>query len=273
LSNKKHKQKHYHPHGSGQDHSNPTTGPTDHCNFNPGSVYTVRIEPSAEDQKNQADQTAFWIRQLRLALILNVITALAALAAIVYGFVAYKQWQDAGKNFRIDQRPWVVVNPATKPEEVKETENGEMRGNLLISNIGKTVARNVRGVFRLELISKQLGGDPDVSQESSDLYHPPVHYEFGTLWPNSAPLPLHVPMLKKLPGQEKPITDHDTMAVRLDADMYMRVHGTITYVDAFGHDHWTKFCGTIKGGPYPTGHDASTPSKKCIEYNDSDNND
>ena len=34
-------------------------------------------------------------RQLRLAHILNFITALAALAAIAYSFVAYRQWQDA----------------------------------------------------------------------------------------------------------------------------------------------------------------------------------
>lgn len=102
----------------------------------------------------------------------------------------------------------------------------------------------------------------------------PKHYAFGALWPNRPPLRLHVSMLKKLAGQDTPVTDNEAMAaVHLDANTYLRVHGTITYVDGFGHDHWTKFCASIRGGPLPLEHEASTPSKKCVQYNDADNND
>jgi hypothetical protein len=78
LSNKWHKKSKNQKAPS--DHEKPTY----HGNINWPSVYPVKIEPSAQDDQRNTDQNNYWGRQLRIAIVLNVITGFAAIVGL-YG--------------------------------------------------------------------------------------------------------------------------------------------------------------------------------------------
>jgi hypothetical protein len=130
--------------GAGNGGTNNDPKPSTDCKYDPASVQSVAIKETPNDEKWKSDQRTFWERQLGCATRLNIITAIgvlfagiAAVGALFYGWVAYRQWSDANKNFRVDERAWVYVNAAMpgflKPNEPPITQ-------VTLGNSGKTPA-------------------------------------------------------------------------------------------------------------------------------------
>jgi hypothetical protein len=54
----------------------------------------------------------------------------------------------------------------------------------------------------------------------------------------------------------------------LDGKAYVAFYGRISYFDIFGTFHWVNFCGFGS----PSSKSIMVNTKKCVDYNDIDNN-
>jgi hypothetical protein len=185
--------------------------------------------------------------------------------------IAQKQAQAAQESvqviqgqMRLDQRPWLYIPSGS--EKIEPYVIGkEIAGELYIVNSGKSLARNVVTKFRLHMLLK--GEEPDFNYH--DPSFPPIISKMGTIFPNEAPRYLRVPVVTTLGGEKLRVTlpqqDFDSLA---KDEEHAVIYGTVDYDDAFGHHHWTHYCGgIIPGQAFP-----NAPSKKCVEYNDADHN-
>jgi hypothetical protein len=185
--------------------------------------------------------------------------------------IAQKQAQAAQESvkaiqgqMRIDQRPWLYIPSGS--EKIEPYVLGkEIADELYIVNSGKTLARNVITKFRLHMLLK--GEEPEFNYH--DPFFPPIVSKMGTIFPNEAPRSLRVYVITTVAGEKLRVTlpqrDLDALA---KGEEHAVIYGTIEYDDTFGHHHWTHYCGgTILGQAFP-----NAPSKKCVEYNDTDHN-
>ena len=137
-----------------------------------------------------------------------------------------------------------------------------------IVNSGKTPAYDLDGLLTVNLLKD--GEQPVFVYKNGT--HPGYHFNGKTYSPNSptdfswAVLPIFVPKTDPI----NPILA--TSAIRRgmqDGSLYIVVNGKITYKDAFGVDHWIKFCAYSHTA-------AAVPMKvtadSCGPYNDVDKN-
>src|SRR6266446_3474094 len=97
---------------------------------------TVRF-PDDVLRKSQAEND----RQYSVHNSIRWATWLAFVAATIYGFIAYFQWQDSHDNFVVNQRAWIG---ADRPVEVNSivlaAERGKVTYIITIKNFGNSVA-------------------------------------------------------------------------------------------------------------------------------------
>jgi hypothetical protein len=187
-----------------------------------------------------------WIRDNANAVI-AVFTIVIAVIAFIQGLIYNAQLRE----MRIDQRAWVAVKftPLAGP-----VVGQLVPAPIIVVNVGKTVAKNAKGwVFvRPVPISTTIDvSDPSTLKLSSVAPGEPIpawtEYENGVLYPNDVgPIP-GAAMVNTPVGARNPVPtkwDQTLQDKWNNGDIYLAIHGKLTYEDAAGRQHWTTFCFT-----------------------------
>lgn len=244
--------KHRNSKPSTQRHPTTNAQPSQHCNFDPGAVYTVRMQPDANSNERYAEEKTYRAKQIRLAKALNLITAFAGGFAALYAGVSIAQWQDLRHNFVIEQRAWMQMT-ALFPASI--TEDSVVGGVVInVKNTGKSPALRsyLNGVFTIVAADKEPPFDYSGYHATSDisLLFPggetasPVRlYETNT----NSPRQLTKPELRQL----------------IEGKAYLAFFAQIVYRDSFGI-HWTRQCVWNEYSRTPT---ATFAADQCIAWN------
>lgn len=141
----------------------------------------------------------------------------AFLFAIGYAIITYFQWRDVSKNFRTDERAWVVPSDAID----EKTSTGETYFKVTFKNSGHTPAlRTHAWIGTTPDFNKIPDRDPIVIKGQIDSL---VLAPEGTGNTSTPPFP-----------------DEVIDSIRHGARLY--IYGTVAYGDVFGKDHWSQFC-------------------------------
>lgn len=199
-----------------------------------------------------------------------VIAVIAGIQACIYG--SQLTW------LRIDERAWLAVKftPFYGP-----SVNSKVLAPILTMNTGKTVAKDIEGwiFFRPVPIGTMIDLSEYKRVEPSSLPSgEPIpawtKFKTGVIFPNDQ-LPTPQAAIAKTPaGRDAPqefTWDQPSQDQWLRGDIYLALHGKITYKDAAGNPHWTTFCNVFMAPS--TGKNVSRDtSDACIRYNTVDNN-
>jgi hypothetical protein len=224
----------------------------------------------SEDERNMPTkaQIAQGIRENANAVI-AIFTIVIAAAAILQVFIYCSQltW------LRIDERAWLAVKftPFYGP-----TVGSKVLAPMFTMNTGKTVAKNVEGwaFFRPVPIANRIDLSEYKKVEASSLPggEPlPAWTKFwtGVVFPNDQ-LPTPQIAIAKTPvGSDNPMAftwDQPSQDQWLRGEIYLALHGKITYNDAAGNAHWTTFCSIFMAAG--TGKNVSKDtSDACVAFN------
>jgi hypothetical protein len=229
-------------------------------------------EAKAESGKNHTTQEgirkATWAA-VGAASVYAVITLFMWCAMIQQNKIAGTALQKSTDSFRMDERAWIEIEP------IKGSPFSPRIGNIgagfiypiYIKNVGKTVARNIqlRGMRNGFDAHIEFGDDPkQVAWEQDQLLMGKVA--------NTEKMPLQNPIPKVLgPQATSPIPvmffGQEPQVFTSKSGTSERVHyivGRIDYADAFGIQHWHKFCFFISNPKGELWH--------CKEGNDEDDN-
>ncbi len=185
----------------------------------------------------------------------------AVVVVAAYTTIAYFQLKATLRIMRVEQRAWIV--PSYSAMNLKTGEVIFLQ--MFCTNAGKTPAKNIQGVFRMEAI--RYADEPafdysskQKSEENSNVIFPGDHITLG------------VPLLKEGTGTNtaEPIAFTDDLNKRfLDREIVFITYGKVTYEDAFGEKHWVTFCSSTV--PARTGMiSRSVARQKCSQYNNVD---
>jgi hypothetical protein len=166
-------------------------------------------------------------------------------------------WRDSHNNFIVDERAWVSV-----PVPTMYPLNGtSIPAVTQITNSGRTPAKHVEGDVVATVLNK--GEEPTLGDFS--VGHPHERLYVGPVFPG-APIPITITVAQYGPKTAETIVPDDALRQDIaNGRRFIIFYGRITYYDVFGVQHWTQFC---------TGSGAAIVGslKKCISYNDVDNN-
>jgi|ERR1017187_1937298 hypothetical protein len=176
---------------------------------NPGPVQT-------DDPKNKWYKSfSGWKTRLEIV---------AIFAGIGYAYVTYRQWHDLRHNFEVDQRVWLGVTEVATPRELHE--GTVLNSTVILVNQGKTPAYNVVQQAGFRII--KAGGPFDPAREVNSSALSPQ----GIIMPTGK-RELSICTLGAI-GQKR--------ADELNSGEYrLYLFGRITYDDAFGKHHQTRF--------------------------------
>lgn len=235
--------------------------------------------------------------ELIWAVFKGALEAWGIVAVILYTIFAYQQWQemttanaismgnyrrariDANgqlkesriqtettlRVMRVDQRPWIYI-PNQNETFPDITDKAPLVYDVKVSNVGKTVAREVASIFVLAIVRK--GKEPNYRFDDPD--YPAVHSRLGAVFPSDPVRPVQAALVKISDGH--PIKRWPTHEEWIDiaiGNAYIVVYGQVNYIDGFGRSHWTRHC----AGIVPISQPPHAPSKTCVDYNDTDHND
>jgi hypothetical protein len=228
----------------------------------------------SEEQGQMPTKTEIgdWIRNnanVVIALFTIVIAVIAGMTGCIYN--SQLNW------IRIDERAWLAVKftPFFGP-----TVGNKVPAPILTMNTGKTVAKDIKGwvFFRPVPIATTIDLSDYKKVEASSLPagEPlPAWTKFwtGVVFPNDQ-LPMPQIAIAKTPvGRDSPeefTWDQASQDQWTRGEIYLALHGKITYNDAIGNPHWTTFCATFMAPG--TGKMVSRDTyDKCVGYNTVDN--
>ncbi len=228
-----------------------------------------RIQES-EDHRHMPTKTqiAEWIHgnaNAVIAIFTIVIAVIAGIQACIYS--SQLTW------LRIDERAWPAVKftPFYGP-----AVGSKVPAPIITMNTGKTVAKDIKGwvFFRPVPIATPIDlGDYRRAEASSLPSGEPLpawtKFETGVIFPNDQ-LPTPQAAIAKTPaGRDKPEAftwDQPSQDQWIRGDIYLALHGKITYTDAAGNPHWTTFCNIFMAAG--TGKNVSKDtSDACTAFN------
>lgn len=248
-------------HGKNQSSANQKQGELD--NDRPDKFHItnepLRIEtgfsPSVIEKYDAANQETTTREKKK-----NRLEILALIGLFVYCCLTFWQGWLTRSSIRYNERAWLgCVLPANFPLEGLTSP-----ANLQVTNFGKTPAREVKG----EIIATELMKGEQPAFDFS-LGHPHNNFYAGAVFPTS-PLPVSINVQRY---GAKTATAISSAELRQDLESqrsYIIFYGRITYTDIFGKKHWTQFC--TGSGKAMEGTVVEDTVKKCVEYNDVDNN-
>jgi hypothetical protein len=178
-------------------------------------------------------------------------------AGIVYAIVTVFQWRDLRRNFTIDQRAWLQVRdkePTYRPklEDFRNAVGPGYRFEIPRDaiNIGRTPAVKVYVHTAAEVVDREKA--PTFN------YGNGLDTDTGILFPNTP--------RDFIAGSSAVIGDGRIQKLA-GGDAYVAIYGIAAFVDIFGHEHWTRFCGWYwfkEGRPFS--------ARACTDYNSADPN-
>lgn len=210
-------------------------------------------------------------------------TFLISLAGVMvvgaYTFVTALQWNDANKNFRASQRPWVKIRLAKDgfPDLPRELIGKPLIFTLEFSNVGQTPARDVNIASFVEVVD--LGKSPNLIDSRMMVPKYPIKGRifnsgtFGFMFQNAKPELEDIHRWKILTedawgnhtGDDGVLTKTEWQSL-IDGNKYVAIWSVATYSDIFDKLHWTAFCTSHRYGPSPG------TTRACAEYNNADRN-
>lgn len=222
-------------HSDKRPESNPD--PAQNCHYDTAVVRTVRMQATTEDEQWKSDQKAVWRKQLNRATCLNILSAVAAGAAIFYGAISYLQWRDSHHNFITDERAWITVAgtfPAISDLQTSLRKNMDMllMANVDVRNTGKTIAESV--VYDFDV------GIPQSTEPVSITYDHPTTVGFVTLLGQN--IPNILPIIKHDANQQEIPATRIQLEELIQGRRYIAVFGKGEYIDIFKEVHWFRFC-------------------------------
>jgi hypothetical protein len=155
-------------------------------------------------------------------------------SAIVYAGITYRQWLDAGLNFKLAQRPWVgpefPVRMSGDPIISEVGPNQRFRWDYVFKNYGNSPALRTRGHAR-SYILREDGHWPEIKKDIETLYLPPDS-EF-TVFTGAEASDSGVSRIALSPELNTEIKDGKSLIV---------LGGRIEYFDEAGAKHNTTWC-------------------------------
>ncbi len=177
------------------------------------------------------------------------LTILAVFAAVGNGCVIWLQVVE----MRLDQRAWL----GAKFGPLEKSVNGTVKTNLIFNNIGKTPAEAITMLIAIRIVPKGTLPDfryPPMPEEAVKIQNGepvPVWAKLstGVIFPND-PTPMSFVMRKRIKGF--PNDEDETWTQLMEdefnhGDIFVDVHGKVSYKDAAGKHHGTKFCAIFSG--------------------------
>jgi hypothetical protein len=198
--------------------------------------------------KDYQDRSLCWMKKGTIAsLALSIFSLFTALGAL---YVVYLQLS----TMRIEQRAWIRIEQGF--EQI--AENKPLRAIVSIKNTGKTPAKRVDQRFSVQIVKS--GDSPNLDPVGG-------FTSFAGLLPPDVTGEHRVPLFRETFDLLNP-----PLMTKADVDdidsgkAYLAIVGRITYIDVYGVSHWINLCHwqTNKRGTYPT--------RKCVEFNDADDN-
>jgi hypothetical protein len=187
----------------------------------------------------------------------KVLEIVAVVAGTFYAVLAYSQWHTMHRSLLVDQRAWIsVVIPPDFP-----LDGASIPAPIQLTNTGKTPAKDVEGDIIATVLKK--GEEPLFDY---GVGHPHSRLHAGAIFPN---MPISTTITLARYGAQMPEPIVPTPEFRRDianGQSFIIFYGKITYTDIFGDQYWTTFC--TGGGSAIQSNDP----KKCVSYNDVDNN-
>jgi hypothetical protein len=174
-----------------------------------------------KDDKQKSDDSLYWNR------LATVFTGLGFLAAAIYAFISYSQWQDLRRNFEVEQRSLLKITPSFLDNITEGMKIQIIPVN--ISNVGKSVALEVAVQGASEVVKNS-----DTPSLLVDRRHTLVG--ISLFYPNDTDR-LQIGFRGFLAEQLTPAQVADL----LDGKSYIAVYGQAEYRDQFGL-HWERFC-------------------------------
>jgi len=193
------------------------------------------------------------------------------------------------RQMRVDQRPRIKVElvggepaPGAGP---KDTQPGTLNifpdkpWNLKVrfTNTGKTAAQNLSGAISIQLVAK--GKKPYIPKhkltivldgQSSNSKFPAIPaqgFQASLVYAGDSFEGYYDRVRVTGDGKivSSPLSFPEGVGLS-NKSMYLVIWGEVTYMDVFGFEHWTRFCGgtDVEGG--------SIPSKRCASYSSVDSN-
>jgi hypothetical protein len=155
---------------------------------------------------------------------------------------------------RIEQRAWIAIEHGFEPI----AENKPLRAIVNLKNTGKTPAKNVDQRYSVQMVK---------SNESPNLNPVGGYTGFAALINPDTKAENKVPMFRATFDLLSP-----PLLTKADVDdlnsgkAYVAIVGRITYIDIYGVSHWIDFC------DWRSSHRGTYSSRKCVEYNNLDDN-
>ncbi|HMF65953.1 MAG TPA: hypothetical protein VK608_17825 [Edaphobacter sp.] len=182
----------------------------------------LHLRPSPE-RKNGPDQKwhrtfQWWKSRIEVA---------AFVSAMIYAFIAYRQWADANENFRSQQRAWVMVEKISIPHPFSPTEATEI--TFVAKNFGPSPALHFKA--RTDLSFSGHGCEVMLKAR------PPYDTE-------SALAPSAVEQWANL--QISNLSQNCLDALNAGYAQF-KMTSTFTYDDIFGNSHSTGVCSQYEG--------------------------
>lgn len=204
----------------------------------------------------------------------TIVGILTLVGVGLYTYYARQQWcvanqtlKEIQRQARIDQRPWIqVTTPETIPSEVSK---GKIVPFVIhIHALGKTPAKDIHGEFAAEVVRE--------NEPVTLNYTPSLVMDSGIMFPRQddpVRITLYQPVGEKLAGtgaEERPLTETEANLLNSGkAEVF--IYGRFKFWDAFGVDHWYRFCIAQSKRQQRTTSDWNA-KQSCGKYNDTDSN-
>ena len=221
-----------------------------------GAADSAKRDSVPDESASHVAEWHYRIEQLRLASKLNVITAIAAGAAIVYAFITFMQFRDAHRNFTVTERAW--IKPTIRFGGLEEGK--AVGSDVVLDNVGKTPAFDIT----VQAVTKQVPADDSPSFEYETEH---VNETTGMIFEGArTDIPAFI-RDPSAPGLTPRNLSHDEYTRLVAGDVYLVTYLEVTYRDIFGVEHWLHFCSWHS---FKTGK--AYKAAECTDYNATDNN-
>jgi len=247
---------------------------------------TYREHDTDERRSNHAEHVGPLIVELRRDWTAFFVSFTTLVLVALYTSYSYKLWlQESTNAGRVDQQLALAQLQAVTAKKTLDTSAEQMRrsvraymipdfenrhpehdseGHVYFSiglkNSGTTAAKHVH----LQTVMVFLRPGQEVSFSYKAPEYPDGHFT-GVWYPGQN---LDIPSFAMKSLKEKRVFSNDDLkAMFASSNNIVAMYGKITYYDVFGKRHWSTFCGGLISID-PRSH----ASRKCANYNDSDNN-
>jgi hypothetical protein len=197
---------------------------------------------NTHDKRNNKQENPMGFREFfKQPYVTNWLLAFFTLALTVTAIYQYKITANQLDVMRKDERAWLQVKsqiPFSKEvDQPFQLEAGkDLTFPLVLSNIGKTPAKNIVVVAFVK--TRSIYEVPPLECVDQGNTCTPNGASTGILFPNDH---FDFPSVRVDQNGNIKVTDQEFTAWK-EGQIYAVVFGKVTYDDAFGLSHWTKFC-------------------------------